>query len=55
MPIYEEAFSSQAVWSDLSAVRDGGTVFLPPDLFLYKPNARWDKAYQYVYDVLFPQ
>lgn len=43
-PIYEEAFSSQAVWSNLSAVRDGRSVLLPPNLFLYKPNARWDKA-----------
>ena len=50
--VYEELFTSQPVWDELSATRNGRVNVLPSELFMYKPNARWDEAYQYMYDLL---
>ena len=33
-------------WSELTAVKDGHCIVLDKALFLYKPNAQWDKAYE---------
>ena len=48
---FEEGFSSQPVWQDLSATKAGHVYVLPKDLFQYKPNARWAEAYRYILDL----
>ena len=50
----EETLFSQPLWQNLSAVREGRLVYLPRELFHFKPNARWAEAYSYVYDILYP-
>lgn len=42
-------------WKDLSAVKNSNYIFLPKDLFHYKPNARWAEAYKYAADILYPE
>ena len=49
---FAEAFSGKAVWQELAAVRNGCVYMLTKDYFQYKPNARWDEAYQYVMELL---
>lgn len=48
---FEEGFSSQPMWQDLSATKTGHVYVLPKDLFQYKPNARWAEAYRYILDL----
>ena len=50
----EESLFSQPLWQSLSAMEEGRLVYLPKDLFHYKPNARWAEAYRYVFDILYP-
>ena len=50
----EETLFSQPLWQSLSAMEEGRLVYLPKDLFHYKPNARWAEAYRYVFDILYP-
>lgn len=52
---YVEAVFSQPEWQVLDAVKNGSYVFLPKDLFQYKPNSRWDTAYSYLIEVLYEQ
>lgn len=49
---YQKAFTEHAVWSELEAVKNGHVFVLPKDLFQYKPNARWDEAYEYIFTLL---
>lgn len=39
-------------WQALKAVRTGRYVYLPKELFQFKPNARWAEAYRYLADCL---
>ena len=41
-------------WQGLTAVKNQQYAYLPKDLFHFKPNARWDEAYQYLSDLLYP-
>ena len=45
--------AQNVVWQTLTAVREGKCVYLPKDLFHYKPNARWDEAYRYLIAFLY--
>jgi len=45
--------AQNAVWQTLSAVREGRCIYLPKELFQYKPNARWDEAYRYLIEALY--
>ncbi|MBQ8309511.1 MAG: ABC transporter substrate-binding protein [Clostridia bacterium] len=45
--------AQNVVWQTLTAVREGKCVYLPKDLFQYKPNARWDEAYRYLIAFLY--
>ena len=49
---FRKAYSSHPAWKSLSAAKNGHVIMLPKELFNYKPNASWAKAYQYVRDVL---
>lgn len=50
----DEVIAGEA-WQSLSAVKNGHYYYLPKDLFQYKPNARWDEAYRYLAQLLFPE
>lgn len=49
-----ELFATEG-WKDLTAVRENRYVFLPKDLFHFKPNARWADAYRYLAELLYPE
>lgn len=42
-------------WQELTAVKEGRYVFLPKDLFHYKPNNRWGNSYQFLAALLYPE
>lgn len=46
---------SNPAWSSLSAVKNGNYIVLPKELFHYKPNEQWDKAYEYLAKIIFPE
>ena len=48
---FEQTFASQGVFNELRSVKEGHLIFLPKDLFQNKPNARWDEAYKYIYEL----
>lgn len=50
---YMNAVLEEPAWQSLSAVKNGDYVYLPKDLFQFKPNAKWDKAYQYLIDLAY--
>lgn len=50
---YMNAVLKEPAWQSLSAVKNGDYVYLPKDLFQFKPNARWDRAYQYLIDLVY--
>ncbi len=35
-------------WRELRCIKQNGYLFLPKDLFHYKPNSRWGEAYEYL-------
>lgn len=49
--IFETRFASDPLWQNLTAVKENHVCHLPKDLFQYKPNARWDEAYEYIYEI----
>ena len=53
--VYMESVFSQPEWQVLSAVKNKKYIFLPKDMFQYKPNSRWDKAYEYLIGVIYEQ
>lgn len=50
---YMNTVLEEPAWQSLSAVKSGAYVYLPKDLFQFKPNAKWDKAYQYLIDLVY--
>ena len=48
----EEFLTSQPLWAELSAVKDGRVHFMPKDLFNLKPNHRWGEAYEILEEIL---
>jgi len=42
-------------WRELDCVKSGSYYFLPRELFHFKPNARWDEAYEYLISILYPE
>ena len=51
----EEATAANPAWASLSAVQNGRYITLDPTLYLAKPNAQWDAAYQGLFDNLYGQ
>lgn len=49
----KNAWESNPAWSELSAVKNNRYIFLPKDLFHFKPNEKWGDAYEYLFEVLF--
>ena len=49
---YEEAFTGEATWNELTATKNARVVVLPKVLFQYKPNAKWGEAYSYISQML---
>lgn len=41
-------------WGYLSAVKEGKYIYLPKDLFLFKPNERYAEAYEELAKILYP-
>ena len=49
----EEATAANPAWGSLSAVQNGRYITLDPTLYLAKPNAQWDAAYQGLFNELY--
>jgi len=52
---YMESVFEEEGWKDLAAVEEKNYVFLPKELFHFKPNARWAEAYTYLAELLYPE
>ena len=48
-----EGIQSNPAWKDLSAVKNGRFIWLPKNLFHYKPNHRWGESYEILADILY--
>lgn len=48
-----DTVNSNPAWQSLTAVKNGKLIFLPKELFHYKPNARWGESYDYLKALLF--
>ncbi len=49
----ERETAADPAWGSLPAVRNGRYIILDPDLFLYKPNDRWNESYSTLYGHLY--
>lgn len=52
---YMDSLLSTPAWSALSAVKNKQYAYLPKELFQYKPNHRWAKAYRTLAEILYPE
>ena len=52
---YMDMVLQSDAWRFLSAVQQGRCTYLPKELFQFKPNARWDEAYRYLAQLLYPE
>jgi len=52
---YISSVFSQPEWQVISAVKNKKYIFLPKEMFQYKPNSRWDEAYRYFIDIIYEQ
>jgi len=50
-----ENVENNAVWQELDAVKNNRYILLPKELFHYKPNNRWDKSYEYIAKIIYPE
>ncbi|WP_320130351.1 ABC transporter substrate-binding protein [uncultured Sphaerochaeta sp.] len=48
----KQNFETNPSWKDLAAVKENHYIFLPKELFHYKPNAHWDESYAYLANLL---
>jgi len=48
----ESDVASNPAWSSLTAVQEGRFIYLPKELFLYKPNMKYLDAYDYINAIL---
>lgn len=48
-----ESLFSTKEYQALDAVRNKNYTYLPKDLFQFKPNKNWDKAYEYLIDLVY--
>lgn len=52
---FYENIVENPVWQGLSAIKNNNFTVLPKELFHYKPNNRWDKSYEYLAKILYPE
>ena len=45
----------EPTWQSLTAVQEGNYAYLPKELFQFKPNGRWDEAYEYLIDLVYTE
>ncbi|MGL4337578.1 MAG: ABC transporter substrate-binding protein [Turicibacter sp.] len=50
--VLEESILTHPAYQNLKAIKNNNVHILPKDLFHYKPNQRWDQAYEYLSDIL---
>lgn len=48
----EEDVASNPAWGALTAVKEGKFIYLPKELFLYKPNMKYVDAYEHIDNIL---
>lgn len=48
-----ESVLQTPAWQAISAVKNGCVYYLPRELFQYKPNAKWDIAYEYLIGIVY--
>jgi iron complex transport system substrate-binding protein len=51
----EEDIESNEAWNSLTAVKEGRVYYLPKDLYLYKPNARYPEAFKGLAEIVYPE
>ncbi len=51
---FQRELMSQTAWKKLSAMKSGRVHFLPTDLFLYMPGARYPEAFRHLASLLYP-
>src|SRR6056297_324915 len=51
----EQDVKSNEAWNSLSAVKKGRVYYLPKDLYLYKPNARYPEAFKGLAEIVYPE
>ncbi len=51
----KDEVEANPAWSALTAVKEGRYIYLPKDLYLYKPNARYAEAYRGLAEILYPE
>lgn len=51
----ENSLTSDPAWSTLTAIEEDRMIFLAKDLYHYKPNARWAKAYETILKIVYPE
>ncbi len=50
---YFDSVLQDPIWQSLSAVQNDRVVYLPKELFQFKPNHRWAEAYRYLIDLVY--
>jgi len=55
MSYLDSYIESNPAFASLSAVKNGNLEILPKELFHYKPNNKWDKSYEYLAQIIYPQ
>ncbi len=51
----KSTLSENPAWAGLSAVQNGRFFILPKDLYQYKPNTQWSRAYEYLLQAVYPE
>ena len=49
----KELTEAHPAWNQLDAVQNGFFITLEPELFIYKPNEKWDVAYETLFNYLY--
>ncbi|MBQ8782004.1 MAG: ABC transporter substrate-binding protein, partial [Oscillospiraceae bacterium] len=52
---YEAELASNPAWQELTVVKNGEVHILPKELYHYKPNVRWNEAYENLAEILYDE
>ncbi|ABX42753.1 ABC transporter substrate-binding protein [Lachnoclostridium phytofermentans] len=53
--LVDQEFIKNPAYQNLKAIKENKIYYLPKDLFSYKPNKNWGKAYEYLANLLYPK